>query len=81
MSLEVSSCALPLGVECVGGGTTVDRRWSFLFPTLISLPVKVHACPFFFFFFNFSPYVFYCLFSSLTLLEMFFNAFNSVFKL
>jgi hypothetical protein len=29
---------------------------------------KVHACPLFFWFFNFSPYIFYCLISSLAIL-------------
>jgi len=46
-------------------------RFFFFLSTFFSLLVKVHVCPFFFLFFNFSPYVFYCLFSSLTLLENF----------
>jgi hypothetical protein len=49
----------------------VGSRFFFLLSTLLSLLVKVHICPFFFLFFNFSHYVFCCLFSSLTLLENF----------
>ena len=54
---------------------------SFFFLLLSLFQLKYMLVLFFFLFFNFSPYVFYCLFSSLTLLEMFFNVFNSVFKL
>jgi hypothetical protein len=36
----------------------------------------VHACPLFFRFFNFSPYVFDCLFSSLVLFIKVFYVFN-----
>ena len=48
----------------------------FLLPIFLSLLVKVHVCPFYFQFFNFNPYVFYCLFSSLTYLEKVFLYFQ-----
>ena len=52
------------------------------FSTYFSLSSGWSACLSLFFFFNFSPYIFfYCFFSSLTLLEKFFYVFNSVLKL
>jgi hypothetical protein len=49
VSLEAPSHDLPPALERVDGGPTVYRRWFFLFllPTFLSLPVKVHVCPFF----------------------------------
>jgi hypothetical protein len=48
-ALEAPSHDLPPALERVDGGPTVYRRWFFLFllPTFLSLPVKVHVCPFF----------------------------------
>jgi hypothetical protein len=48
----------------------VDTLFFFLH-SFLSFPEKTHFCPLFFLFFNCSPYVFYCLFSSLDLLEKF----------
>jgi len=57
-----------------------DGEWFFAggcsFLLFSSLPEKVHACPLFFRFFNFSPYVFDCLFSSLVLFIKVFYVFN-----
>ena len=47
--------------------------------SFFSHPEKVHACPLVFRFFNFNPYVFYCLFSSSVLFIKVFYVFNLVF--
>jgi hypothetical protein len=52
------SCALPPSEEHVGGGLVICCWWSFLLPTFLSLPVKIHVCLFFFWFFNFNPLCF-----------------------
>jgi hypothetical protein len=63
------SCALPPSEEHVGGGLVICCWWSFLLPTFLSLPVKIHVCLFFFGFSISILYVFYCLFSFLIILE------------
>jgi hypothetical protein len=50
-------------------GMLVVVRFFFLFSTFLSFPIKVHVCSFLCFFFNFSSYVFCCLFLYFTLLE------------
>jgi hypothetical protein len=75
VSQEVPSPTLSPSVKRVGGGPKVNLLpmvVSSFFFLLFSLPVKVQVYPFFFLFFNFNPYVFYCLFLSMTLLKKFF---------
>jgi len=55
---------------------------SIIVSFFLFLPKKVHVYPLFFWFYNFSPYVFYCLFSSLALLYIKKNyVFNLVLQL
>ena len=75
VSQEVPSPTLSPSVKRVGGGPKVNLLpmvVSSFFFLLFSLPVKVQVYPLFFLFFNFNPYVFYCLFLSMTLLKKFF---------
>ena len=51
------------------GVLVVVRFFFFFFPIFLSFPVKVHVCSFLCFFFNFSSYVFCCLFLYFTHLE------------
>jgi hypothetical protein len=83
VSLEMSSHALSPSVKCVGGGPKVCCWWSFLlFSFYFSLfQLKYKFILFIFLFFNSNPYVFYCLFLSVTLLKKVFYVFNSVLKL
>jgi hypothetical protein len=62
VSLEASTRPLPSGATHDSCCWAVCQRWSFFFFFLFSLLEKVHICPIFFLFFNFSPYVFYFLF-------------------
>jgi hypothetical protein len=59
-------------------GVLVMVRFFFLFPTFLSFPIKMHVCSFlsFFFFFNFSSYVFCFLILYFTLLEKVFLCFQ-----
>jgi hypothetical protein len=51
------SCALPPSEEHVGGGLVICCWWSFLLPTFLSLPVKIHVCLFFFLVFQFQSFM------------------------
>jgi len=68
MSLEALLRSLSPGVMH-DNGKTFYRQSLFLFflPSFLSILEKVHVNHLFFFYFIFSSYVFYCLFSSLAL--------------